>query len=82
MHAEFPRRFRAAVEIRGVDAEEAVEMIRQISSAALAHANDPDLAAENQAHREPWEAGLERERREQAGAAAAEDDDAMDHARE
>ena len=68
-------------ENRRVDAEEAVQVIRQIAGAALAHADDADLAAVDDAHGEMGEPGFERKRGQQAGAASAEDDDVANHRR-
>ena len=52
MHTEFPRRPGAFMEVAGINAEEAVKMIRKIRRAPFAHADDADLAAENDPHGE------------------------------
>ena len=77
--AELPRRLGQLVKAFPADAEVVEKVLREIRRRAFAHADDAQLRAAHHAHGELWDFALERKRRDQAGAARAEDEEVFDH---
>src|SRR5262249_7971350 len=76
--AEFPRRLSLAMEFTGFDAQPSVEIIGKRERGGFADADDTHLLGAHDADVESGDLDLEGNGREEAGAAAAKNEDALD----
>src|SRR5439155_24097225 len=77
--AELPGRLGAAVEFPGVDAESAVQVVREGEGGRFADADHAHVLGPDDADPQVGQLDLERDGGEEAGAATAQYEDVLDH---